>query len=163
MTITNLLTEEELRAQYNPTKAEVEINAAFTGTEIPNFGHVPLAYKNTSNPTFNTTLTFNQLADGVSETYLLDVEALLYSWCYRPDEADTLLTAAPAPLLLVWPGWLALIVVLKKVKHTVDRFKINSAEPTPTLSTFELNFEAFFRVPIGAQTIRATGLRLGST
>jgi hypothetical protein len=162
MTLTNVEIDETLVAQFNPVKAEIELAPAFNAIEIPNLSYAPLQFRNTPNPVFTTSLTMSGLAEGAPEGFILDVESLLLSWCYAPDEITTLTTASPPRILLVWPGWIAVVCALRKVKHSAERFRINAVSPTPTLSMFDLSLEAFFRVPIGAQTVRQSGFRLGT-
>lgn len=104
---TNLETGMSLQSMFLPSELEEALEVFYERASIPGHSHQPLQYKGTGNQAYPITLYWR--VRGEDDVAVLDeARKFLMSLCYPTDAADSVVTGAPARVLFVWPGMVAM-------------------------------------------------------
>jgi len=120
----NLVSADELEAQFNPTQLMEQIEANWSRQTVPGQSHEPMQFVNTANFKLDIELFFR----AVNKTELEAIHRArrqILSWAYPRDiEGD--ISGGGAPRILVyWPGMLSLTCVMTSTSIVHQRFNKN--------------------------------------
>lgn len=164
MILTDVETGEAREVLFNPTEVTIEGDPEWTRVKVPAFSYKRLNFDGKANDVVSFKLVIDALADYAQETnHLENMVAFLASLRCPPDDPETIGTAAPHEVLLIWPGWLALVGVLTKCKFKATRFAppTLNPNPVPTRLECELAIEESRSLPMGAESTRLVGFNRG--
>ena len=120
----NLVSNDELEAQFNPTQLSEQIEANWAHQTVPGQSHEPLQFVNTANFKLDIELFFRAINTTEYEE-IHRARRQILSWVY-PRDVDGDISGGGAPRILVyWPGMLSLTCVLTSVGITHQRFNKN--------------------------------------
>lgn len=162
--LTDVETGESKEVQFNPVEVSIEGDPQYQRLKHPAGSYQRLSFEGRNNDVVTFELVIDAIAAGVDGIpYSAEFEAFLMSLRHPPDEPDAITTAAPHEVLLVWPGWLAIVCVLTKCKEKARRFATPAVNdnPVPTLTIWDLAFEESRRMSLGAESVRVTGFQRG--
>lgn len=138
MYILDIVSLDQLDAQFNPTELEEDLKVDWARLDPPGFSHKPLQYVGTDNLQFSFDLLFDAMADGTSVEDIMRAHRFLKSVCY-PKRGATNVKEGQAPrLLFVWPGFISLTSIITDLKFKFDRF---NRAGTPTRFTVKVKIE----------------------
>jgi hypothetical protein len=130
--LTNMVSGEKLKVQFNPTTFTERLSVAYTRNKVRGLPHEPLDYENTSNPVVSMDFyTDESMRPGVIpliatfRTPKIDeFRAFLISACYPPKggRGPGLADAAPPRLLVRWPNVLVFTAVITDLAFEYQRF-----------------------------------------
>lgn len=124
MSIVNMVTLEQLDAQYNPTELTEKLGAAYSRASVPGMSHEILQFGTTKNATMDFTLFFSS-ANGGPEQQAHNERArrFLRSTLYpRGGVGGIVSTGGPPPCLLVWPNITRMKCVVTALSFSYQRF-----------------------------------------
>lgn len=100
--IFNLNTNENITVQFNPTEFTENLEVNYGRPTVLGQSHQTLQYLNTSNFAVPMELFFLS-RDQDTHAKGMDSKAFLYSLCYAPNQADSIVSGAPPRAFIVWP------------------------------------------------------------
>lgn len=159
--ITDVETGESKLVQFNPVEVSIEGDPQYQRIKYPSASFQRLSFEGKNNDVFSFELVIDSLA--AEDPFVDEWENFLMSLRYPPDDPDTIVTAAPHEVLLVWPGWIAIQGQLIRCKEKVKRFAPPTvrADPVPTLRIFDVAVEESRRLALGAESARVVGFIRG--
>lgn len=123
----NLQTNESVSVQFNPGKIKIGSPVKWKEFIVPGMSHQPLHYLYTGNVHMQFKLRFIAHAEdgdtGIKKN--LDTMYYLESLKYPKRGATTITDAGPPRVLVVWPNFLSLTCVIKKLDHEITRFNLD--------------------------------------
>ena len=134
-----------IEALFNPSVIEEHIGVKYGGQVVPGMSHTVLQYSHTENHEIDMDLRFlvdsdlrygfNAFDDvgigtntpGTSKTLdtVLEARRFLMAMCYPRSNEHTVAGGAPSRVLVLWPGLLALVCVIKDVKFKHQQFNVH--------------------------------------
>lgn len=119
--IFNLRTNEGFVMQFNPTQFEEALSVNYGRPQVLGLSHQTLQYLNTGN--LQVPMEFFFLSqDPAAHEGGKQVKNFLYSLCYPPGGADSVVAGQPPRALVVWPGVLSLTTKLTQLRIRNQRF-----------------------------------------
>lgn len=162
--LTDVETGEARQVLFNPTEVTIEGDPEWTQIAIPAFSYKPVAFSGKN----NDVISFKLMIDGLTEeaiatNHMKEMTAFLASLRSPPENPDSIATASPHSVLVIWPGWLSLVGVLSKCKFKATRFAPPevSPVPVPTLMECDISIIESRVLPLGAETVRQVGFDRG--
>lgn len=123
MTLTNLVSQVTLEAQYNPETFEEEIGANYSKLAVQGLSHQVKQFGYTEDNAFQISLDFEALSRGPKGMEnLAFARRFLLSAHYPRGNAGAIRTAGAPRILFVWPGLISLTCVLLKTKFSYSQF-----------------------------------------
>lgn len=159
--ITDLETGESKPVQFNPTEVSIEGDPQYQRIKYPAGSYQRLSFEGKNNDVVSFELVVDSL---VADDPFVDAwEPFLMSLRHPPDDPDTIVSATPHEILLVWPGWIAIQGQLIRCKEKAKRFAPPTvrADPVPTLRIFDVAVEESRRLSLGAESARVVGFIRG--
>jgi len=152
-------TAETIEAQFNPEKFLFGIGVNYEEQDVPGAGYKPLQYKNTDNPQMTIELFYRVVTE---EEQLIrdDAERFLLSLCYPRRGAGTIPQHPPPRMLIVWPSYVRLNVVVRRLDIQAIRFNRLGA---PIEEKFSLTVDEIRDGQIFSEDVRSQGLRRASS
>lgn len=153
MTVTNLVTQETVTVQFNPTEFEHLVEVNWQRFTVPGLSHQPKHYVGTSNPTFPMELfyratTNNQLKEIHDKIRFF--ESLAY-----PVSADTVAGGGPPRVLFRWPQMVAVVCTLNSLGQ---RFMIFTPRGKARVLRVRVEFEEIRSIRLLSDEVRRNGL-----
>jgi len=129
MLIVNLVTNQTLDPQFNPTEFEEKLGAAWSKLAVPGLSHQVKQFANTLDVTYDFEL-FYRVADGGAKELkrVRDARTFLYAACHPRAQTSGLNGAGPPRLLFVWPGLISLNCVITQLTFKYTMFN-KSGDP----------------------------------
>ena len=148
--LVHLNSGDTIGAQFNPTEFNEKFEAVYKSVEIPGMTYEPSEWDHTKSPHFSCELGFNAectvgIGLGGSLAVVLEREAVelwrkfLIACCYPQQGGSGVKGAAPSPLLVVWPGFMSIVVKQHSVEFSHKAF---SAWDGPSIFTAKVEWEA---------------------
>jgi hypothetical protein len=159
----NLLTDERLNAQFNPTDLELTIKATYKKQIVPGMSHTPLQYSHSEGLSFPLELRFQVQALSVESTevpFTLDdrqrVEGFLLALTTPNNGMGIIGHSAPPSVLVVWPNFLSLEAVVESISFKYSRF---NAQMHPVELTASLTLEEVRNMRYTSERARVEGFQ----
>ena len=125
MSIVNLVTDEQIEAQYNPTEFDETVGAAFARQAVQGLSHQVMQFSNTENYKCNFTLFFSSVSGGpFTQKAIERTRRFLMSMCYPRRTAGTVRSGGAPRALFVWPNLISLTCFVTSVKFNHRRFNL---------------------------------------
>ena len=161
MIITDVETGESKPVQFNPVEVSIEGDPQYQRVKYPAGSFQRLSFEGKNNDVVSFELVVDSLV--AEDPFVDEWEPFLHSLRFPPDEPDSIATAAPHGVLLVWPGWIAIQGQLIRCKEKVKRFAPPTVRdnPVPTLRIFDVAVEEARRFSLGAESARVVGMQRG--
>ena len=156
--VANLVTQEDVPVQFNPTELEHQIDLTWQRFTIPGLSHQPKHYVSTSNAKFPLTLfyrahTLAQLDE------MRDKRNFFESLCY-PVASDQVVSGGPPRFLFIWPQHIALICTMNSLSQRDILF---TRSGRPRVAQVRIEIEEIRKVRLLSSDVRRFGLiRAGS-
>lgn len=163
MHLANLLTQEELEAQFNPTELKEHIAVNYARLGILGMSHQPLQYQYTGNHEFNFEMFFRVYDDRGNRIDDMDnARRFLLSLTVPPRGAQSIAGGAPPRVLFVWPNLASLTSVITdlSINHTLFNIDGRSLHNSASVKLEEIRDVRIFSEDI---RLRGTLQRSGSS
>jgi len=121
LTIVNLVSNDELEVQFNPTQLMEQIEVNWSRQTVPGQSHEPLQFVNTANFKIDLELFFRALTED-ELTKIHFARRQILSWAYPRDIGGDIVGGGAPRLLLLWPQMLSITCVMTSVQITHSRF-----------------------------------------
>lgn len=130
----NMRTGQGVVAQFNPTDFQESIDVLWQKQPILGMSHPQQQYMGTDAHTVQLDLYFNKLMLQASREPLLstigvnefahpdDIKRFLLSLCYSRRGAPNVVGGAPSRVLVIWPGTLSMVCIVKSINIRNTRF-----------------------------------------
>lgn len=151
MSLTNLRTEEELEAQFQPEELEVTHGATFNELAILGYSHKPLQYTGSENLEIAVLLRFHRRWRGHQ---LGKTHRFIHSLTH-PQRADSVDGAGTPDVLFFWPGFYSVVSKVRSFKEKTKSFAFNGE---PLYIEYEIKMHRISSVRILSEDVRAYGM-----
>lgn len=123
MSIVNLVTSEQMDAQFNPTEFEETVGAQFARLNVQGLSHQVTQFSYTENVKITFTLFFISVDGGpFTQKAIERSRRFLMSLCYPRKTAGTVRSGGAPRALFVWPNLVSLTCFVTNVKFSYRRF-----------------------------------------
>jgi hypothetical protein len=130
MSIANIATGVVVDAQFNPAEIRESVEAVYAEIAIVGLSHQPQQYQHTSNHKFDFELGFRVYDDEGNKLASNDyARRFLLSMLYSARGGGDVVGGAPPRALFVWPGWISVTSVIKKLDFTHTFFGVEPGIP----------------------------------
>lgn len=139
VSLVDIRTGQGIEAQFIPEEFEEGVDPSYNRLQIPGMSHQPQQFSSTGNATFTIDLYFNAYSTPEDLARLEEARRFLFAACY-PHAGETVVEGAPSRLLFVWPGMVALSVILTglRIRHTRFNREGKSVQFVASLSLEEI-------------------------
>jgi hypothetical protein len=151
MSLTNMRTDDELEAQFQPEELEVTHGAIFSELAILGLGHKPLQYTGSENLEFDVQLRFYKPASHD----IVRTHRFIHSLT-RPQRGDTVAGGGAPEVLFYWPTLYTVVSKVRGFKEKTTQFARSGA---PLLMIYELKIHSISDVQVLSEDVRRTGFR----
>jgi len=158
VTLTNLNTNETMRAQFNPERLEEDIAATWNKLVVPGYSHQPLQFIHTGNESFDVELFWRGTSSDELEKMRQD-RRFLKSLEFPRGRAETVAGGAAPRVLFVWPRMLSIVCVVRRVRFVHEEFN-RYGQARVSRATVQLEEIRDTRLT-SREVRRDTGLRYG--
>lgn len=139
MAITNLVTTDTIRPQYNPEIVKEELSAVWTSLAVPGLSHPRKQFIHTEAYTINLTLMFNAIGKSPEQqAENLYARRFIMAAMTPRAGAGSVATGGAPRLLFVWPGMISITCNIAKASFEHRTF--NWLGPS-TVFTAEVSIE----------------------
>ncbi len=135
MTIMNLVTDDVLEPQFNPTELSERYAATYGELVVPGLSHKRRHFSNTENPKFGPlSLYFSCVNMGPEGLEYLNAARLALIASVHPWRSDSIERGGPPRMLFAWPQLLSLVVTVDEVSIVHQAFNRRGASVSFTAS-----------------------------
>jgi hypothetical protein len=160
MWLTDLNTTEEREAQYNPSEIEETLSVNYARLAIMGLSHKPMQYQNTDNLSLDFTLVFRAFDDtGNRVNDMKEMKKFLYSLCYSPRSAGSIIGGAPPRVLFIFPNLASLTCKITQLKY---KTLLQALDGSPTMSEAKITIEEIRDTRLFSEDVREYGIQRAS-
>lgn len=134
--LVDTVTADDIEVQFNPMELTRSLGVAYSEHEVAGLGYQPVQYKQTKNQAVRLTLVMRSLGqEGRKE--LQRKAAFLESLAYPRDIGGNR-SAAPPPVLLLWPGYVSMTCIVTEWEEVATEFCSETLEPIQVMVSLML-------------------------
>ena len=125
--IVNTVTGEDIPVLFNPNEITRALAVQYEDLEVIGLGHQPQQFRLTGNQEIRLTFGFQKLGGPGARTEMRSQMRFFESLCYPVRQSDR--SAAPPPVLIVWPGYESIVCTAREWEEVASRFAFETLEP----------------------------------
>lgn len=127
MTIVNLNTQEELKAQFNPEEVQENIGATYAKQAVPGLSHTVKQFVHTNDTAIAFTLMWSSHGGPAAHAYANYARRFLQAAHFPRRVAGSIARGGPPRLLFVWPQMYSLTSVMMTCQFNYKAFNFKGA------------------------------------